>query len=575
MINADTLEMIRPKGLRMLVDEIDPKPSPTELGGIPVVGCDRKFYQATVSGKLLNGEFKETIIEFSLPVDEDGVYTVGGLRRVVVPQGILDLEDYQLGKEPSYLFRSRGRVLMIALRDIFDRCFTEFFMTGEPPPPATLQNEIDFFFKASSRTQTAPESRIGLTSIKEMVYVDAPEEGLDLSNRKFPRHLLGYLDPASTPSSERVNKAFRRSKGATVVGEPEQGESLFCSTITDHHLPVSLNPRRTHLARSAYESSIELDYPDKPLIGNPGLSGKHLLTAVMNHRCNTGDDAIVVSLSAAVKLRATRKVTEQMYVTGSLHMKVKEGEGILPGDLLAEAVDPLTDVKVEFRTRNLRGPAIVRSISAVQSTYFNEPATRIRVVCESTADAQCGDKVFTRAAIKGVLRVVPNEDMPVTDDGRIIEAIVGPESIVGRRAMAAYWEMMGNAYAKDGGTVLVDHFDPRPSFGQLVEHGYGEPVQLTYLGEVLPEKTYIGEMFFIRLDKIAREILSIHAGEVPLNGMGLPIDAASRSGQKRDFAKAAAMKARGLDQTLLDLQHKNTYAKYALEELRKVLSPQV
>jgi hypothetical protein len=584
MLDPALLSTIKPMGLDMVVEDLPKNEEEKEFSGIKIVGTDRRFYKATVSGKLRNGEYKTTTVNFSLPISAEGVFTVAGLHRFIIPQGIVDVEAYHPNEPLNFYFINRGRVLMRALAGIFHRVFTDFFMEQLEPSDLTLQNEIDSWFKSSPDTREVTPTRIGLNSMKEMVLLHVPDEGLDVTSRHFSKRMFGVVDPASTPAGEKVNVTYRLAKGADVLsGVNIPGKSIFCSTIEDHHLPVALCPRRTHIVRSAYENSIQLDEKEIPVVGNPGLPGRHLLTAVMRLRTYTGDDAIVISRSAAVKLRATRKVTEQFYVKGALHLKVKEGDEILPRAVLARSADPITQEEEIFYTKSVKGPATVESITAVNSSYFNIPAKRVRVVCASTADAQSGDKVITRSGIKGVIRVLDDNLMPKMKDGQVIECIISPESIVNRRAMSFYWEGMvgelilslvnsGMTLEEARAHVSVNHLNPRPSFEELVQRGFGEGHRLIYHGQELPEETYVANIFIIRLNKIAHEIVSFHHGKVNLNGMKLPINSAAYSGQKRDFAKAAALRARGMDSTLSTFIKDNAEAKFAFTELTKVLT---
>jgi hypothetical protein len=336
-------------------------------------------------------------------------------------------------------------------------------------------------------------------------------------------------------------------------------------------MPVALCPRRTHITRSAYESHINLDTYEEPLVGNPGLSGRHLLTAIMRYGTLTGEDAIVISQSAADKMQSAQAIQESFFATGSFKLLVSEGDYITPDEVYAEVTDPITQQVTYNQPRRVKSKALVKQIRHYASSYFGVEATRVKLTCIASAPAATGDKVFTRGAIKGVLRVVPDEQMPRTASGELVEAIVSPESVVGRRAMSVYWEGMANKHVQGGGKVLVDHFDPRPSFEEFVNMGYGDPEPLTLNGQPLPEQTWVAPIYFIRLDKIAREIVSVHYGAQAVNGMGLPIDSAQAAGQKRDFAKGASMIARGMTNILTEMITKDMKAPHALKELRKVL----
>jgi hypothetical protein len=563
MFDAHVLESIRPKGMEMKVTE-----TPQEEGQ----ESDRRFYKTRISGKILDGTIKETEVTFSLPVPRNGIFQVNDLQRFVIPQAMVDLGALDFSKRVDYFVKPRSQVVYDAMVEVFDAAFTDFYMTGQPMVSLTLQNEIDGWFKTSPMTQDVPRNKVGQRSLWELVHLRIPDGGLDLTEREFNPDWLNRLDPASTPSGDKVNRTYRLVKGAKIEdGKIVPGDGLFCSTIEDHHMPVALCPRRTHISRSAYESHITLESYEDPLVGKPGLFGRHLLTAIMRYGTLNGEDAIVISESAAEKLRSAQMVNESFYAMGAFKLLVKEGEMIGPDRDIAEVTDPITQKTTIVRPKKLANQATVKHIRHFKSSYFGVPATRVRITAVSSAHASSGDKVFARGAVKGVLRVLPDTMMPINKDGQTIEAIISPESVVGRRAMSVYWEGMANRYVQGGGKVTVDHFDPRPTFEEFVKMGLGDPEVMFLNGERLPEPVWSAPIYFIRLDKIAGEIVSIHSGSQALNAMGLPVDSARAGGQRRDFAKGASMVARGMGSILGTLLEKNMKAPHALKELRKVL----
>lgn len=565
MFEPKLLETIHPKGFRMRVKEIPPQDANVE--------SDRKFYKAQISGTILDGTAKTFVVEFSIPIPNKGVFQINDLQRFVIPYGMVDLSRSKLGEKLKYFFKPRAEIVFDGITRAFDTALTDFFMSGNPVSSIALQNEIDGWFKTSKHTQEPPKNEIGLRSMWELIHLQIPDRGLDVSERMFNPEWFSLLDPASTPSGDKVNLTYRMVKGAKIVdGQIVPGKSVFCSTIEDYHMPVSLCPRRTHISRNPYESHIALDMYEDPLVGKPGLSGRHLLTAIMRFGTYTGEDAIVFSESAAEKMTSAMMVNESFHAIGDFHLKVKEGDYINPDMVIAETTDPVTGEKTQVRPKKWKSVSQIKAIRIFRSTYFGVQASRVRISCIASAPAQSGDKVFTRGAIKGVIRVIPDEMMPKLENGDTIEAIVSPDSVVGRRAMSVYWEGMANWYAQHGGEVIVDHFKPEPSFKELVNRGYGDGDFLWLGGEKLPEKTWFAPIYFVRLDKISHQIVSFQNGEQPVNGIGLAVDKASAGGQKRDFAKGAAMVAKGMGNILHTLIKDNLKAPHAIKELTKVLA---
>ena len=558
----------------MKIAEVEPKEHLQTVAGITAWGFDRKFYHASVEGYLRDQTHAKCELDFSIPVpDQHGVFEIAGQRRYIAQEGLIDLGSYVPGRPPEFLFRPRTRVFLMALREIFSGMFYEFFMRGQPPNSVELQTAIDAWIKSSPMTQEVPDNGIGLESLKELVYLRVGSDGLDTTHRQFSERLWGKIDPASTPQGGKVNLAFRRSRGSELQGSMLQaGNSLFCTTTATYGIAAKLSPRRVHLVRAGIEHAMPLVKFENPLVGAAGVPGRHLRTAIMNLRAHAGEDAVVISASAAEKMTAIRKYKEQVYGLGEIHMKVKEGDPVVPGQVLAEVVDPLDGQKTEVHARKTKYPCFVESLKAVRTAISGIPTVRVDVHLRADIPVETGDKLYARAGQKGVARVVKDEHMPVLPDGRIVEAIISPESVVGRRAMLVYWEMMANEYVrKTKEPVNADHLNPSPTFQEFVTLGYGDGVKLTYEGEPLNEETFVGLTFFMRVDKLAREMLSCHDDKPTLNGLKLPVDSAKVSGQKRDLAKALAMLGRGLKRNFTYSLVWNMFGGHAYRELTKVL----
>lgn len=578
MFSPSTLETyIHPRGLNMKVTTVEPKETQKSVAGITAWGQDRKFYHAVVEGHLRDETLAKCEIDFSIPIpDQHGVFEISGTRRYIAQEGIIDLGAFQFGKPFEFFFRGRTKVFLMALKEIFSGMFYEFFMRGQPPNSTEIQTAIDAWIKSSPMTQEVPDNGIGLESLKELVYLRVDGDSLDTTNRRYSDRLWGMIDPASTPQGNKVNLAYRRAHGSELQGSTlKPGKSLFCSTTEVYGIAAKLSPRRIHLIRSGIEHAMPLVKYENPLVGTAGVAGRHLRTAIMNLRAHAGEDAVVISVSAAEKMKAIRTYKEQVYGMGEIHMKVKEGDPVQPGQILAEVVDPLDGSKTEVHARKAKYPCFVEQLKAVRTAVSGIPTVRIDVKLRAEIPVETGDKLYTRAGQKGVARVVRDEHMPVMPDGRIIEAIISPESVVGRRAMLVYWEMMANEFVrKTKEPVNADHVNPSPTFEEFVNLGYGDGTQLTYDGEVLPEQTFVGLTFFMRVDKLAREMLSCHDDQITLNGLRLPVDSAKVSGQKRDLAKALAMLGRGLNYNFTHSLIWNGFSKHAFKELTKILGVQ-
>jgi len=603
MLSAKKIEnWIKPFGMKMEVTEVAPEIPEVEEGVIGEIP-DRVFFKASITGSKRSTEVTACEVEFSLPrMDEDGIYEVEDLTCSLVREGLLNLGRCTPGGSVIHSFVDRQRIATKAVSTAFHKAFSDFYSHGQPPTNLQLQLAIDGALKPGNKlVQVVPANVIARADVKSLVYVRPPEEGMDLKHRKFRPDWWKKLDPASTPGSTKVNIAYRLAQGSRIVGgEVIAGDKLFCSTLEQFAVAGSLVPRRMHIIRSAMCSTLPLVKGEYPLVKRSALQGRHLVTAVMNIPSYTGEDAIVVSEDAAEKMTAMRTVVDKVFIQGGeWHAKVKAGDVVNEKTPLMEIVsreskeswqrriDELeADGKPSSKLRE-RGPhkkqvfprklpysAFVDSVTVRETVHMGIQMLCVRVAMSAELSLKDGDKVITRQGVKGVVRVLPAERMPETEEGRKVEMIISPESIVTRRAMAVYWEMMATEYMiKTKEPVEAGHRSPRPTFKQLVDAGYGGKTQLTLKGEPLKEKTFVGYLFIVRLDKIAAEIASTAQEGDFLTGMQTSLNSARMSGQKKDPAKNFCMLARGLERTFIVLTKQNMKGRHALREMMKILEP--
>jgi len=157
-----------------------------------------------------------------------------------------------------------------------------------------------------------------------------------------------------------------------------------------------------------------------------------------------------------------------------------------------------------------------------------------------------------------------------------VDICISPISVIKRRSMSLLYEMMlaKKAVAEDT-HFCVDPMDSLENldFKALVKEGWGEKEQLWLGNQPLPQKTFVAPLFWMRLDKLAREQLSAQTGPTVLNHLGLPTDSAKMNGQKRDFSKGMAFFQRHLEDVLKWTVLENTTGVDQIENLVRVLEP--
>jgi hypothetical protein len=321
---------------------------------------------------------------------------------------------------------------------------------------------------------------------------------------------------------------------------------LFCKTTNDNAIAVSYLPRRSYLLRTSFENHEELVFPDIPKVHpkNNQLSGTNLLTAIMHHGTNTFNDCIAVRAGAAVNFTCKVKKNQFFRSREPIAVLVNKQDSVRPGQILCSSKEK------ELRMNKFPREAYVTEIREYKVIYQGLVYNAVRIFMEGIYPLQNGDKITNRSAGKGVIQLVDDSLMPVTEDGEVVDICLGVESVFGRRSILTYWEMMASAYIADGGVVDASFKDPTPSFQQLVDMGYGNKRQLFIGSNKLKDLTFYGNVYWIRLNKHAIEMNSATGDRLSLNQYDLKPDDPSISGQRRDLAKSLALYHRGLMSSL-------------------------
>ncbi len=224
--------------------------------------------------------------------------------------------------------------------------------------------------------------------------------------------------------------------------------------------------------------------------------GTNLNVAYLPYKDKTFEDGIVVSESAAKKLTSQHlhvykttygdkdklglsMYTQQypMQVTSDMQKKldsrgiIKPGETVMPGDILATVLhyrEPTeTDMALGKLSKTLLSkygdgsikydhdsPGIVERV-----TDFGGEIT-VHVSTDKVAEA--GDKLVGRYGNKGIItEILPDSEMPVTEDGEKAEMIMSPYGVPGRINVGQIYETIaGKAAIARGRPIKITNMDP-------------------------------------------------------------------------------------------------------------------
>lgn len=440
-----------------------------------------------------------------------------------------------------------------------------------------VQAAIDQWFANSDDWRVLKSSRIAQEDQQNGIIIDIaspdPSHRSRMMSRIFNEKLHGSLDLNSTSIGNKVNECFRLADGAQISREKIVASSNgnpFSKILTKHAIGLGMNPRRAYLIRTTMEGAIDLVQPESPLVTpydeqeeNP-LHGINYDTAIMHLDVFTHEDGIAISESAAQKMAGARISAQLVESHLPVTPLVKEGDQVTPETPVA------LDGKKQVTASKLYYPGIVLKAESQRGSRLGEETYRFWLQYESYYPLETGDKLSNRHGGKGVVTVLPDSQMPHHHDGTPVEICIGPETITNRKAMSILWEMMlGKKAQQDGKSIQVKLFnsdqnldwnrDELHNFEALAEE-FGDKEQLYLNNQPLDEETFVGPLFWLRLDKIAREIVNSTNRRGPKNNLGGTVDQAKLSGQRCNISKIMALFARNLDHTALEIVEENMSA---------------
>jgi len=485
----------------------------------------------------------------------------------------------------------------IAIRKISDHIAhgirNWFYGQEQTVDTQAVQISIDKWFSNGEEWRTLKYSKIAQEDQFNGIVIasDGPHRTHDerLISKLYNPKLWNMIDINSTSFSDKVNSSFRFVSGAKVsknkIIRADSKSAPFCNVLLKHAIGLDKNAKRVYLLRNTFEASIDVEESKEPIVSPYSskdlmLSGLDLITAIMHLKHYTHEDGIAISESAAKRMFASKIITQLIESDLPVTPKVKAGDDVMPESIVA------LDGEKQVSASKLYVHSKVEEISVSKGKRFGIETNRVWIKYRSYYPVATGDKMSNRHGGKGVVTVVKDSEMPVCEEtGEIIDVCIGPESIINRKSMSVFWEMMltRKAYIDNCNSwenvksIKVKNFDPVTGnwpVGDLYDfealsEKYGAKRFLSIQGKKLQEPTYFSKMFWLRLDKIALEIVSAVKNKRPKNSFGALVDNAKVSGQRCNAAKLLTMTARNMDPLIADIIDKNMSGKDYFQSLMR------
>jgi len=298
--------------------------------------------------------------------------------------------------------------------------------------------------------------------------------------------------------------------------------------------------------------------------------GTNARVGIVPYKGHSMDDAIVISTSMAKRFTANNLYGHDLsykrgvkggkaHYTGLFTHKfvneqldkldddgvVKVGQVLKQGDPLILATRPrvVSSTTAQLgqlskHMKNARNDASVLWDHETPGTVLDVHRTRsgVKVNVSSDAPAEVGDKIVGRSGAKAtVSTIVPDEHMPRTVDGKPLEILLNPQSLVSRmNPSLAYEIMLGKVARKTGKTYKLPSVLPKGQAwydfvkGELDKAGVSDKEEVfdPLLNRKLENPITVGDMHWLKLhhsseSKVSsRGTGSYNADQQPSHGGG-------------------------------------------------------
>jgi len=518
------------------------------------VDCHIEEYDDLFHTKMLVKEASQsmqTVVKLNIPkIDNKGMFSVNGISRQLCytlnPMPIFNNRCMNINH--TYL-STPYELLLKFIKQAYATQLSDFFMFGHQEDSTTAQMKLDNLLKTSRLSHV----------VKGIATHYGPKISLELFQERtdefMPFNTEGILDWTSiSQSSGNCGRTMYMAEECKIndIGCFTKRGRVYCDILNKNLIVPEYNRRRT--TASNFKASSKLVSPDKPMVFpedyDNNLNGKHLLTV---HAIMPGvyKEQIVMSKSAARKMTCVIPEKQTFVVPGwckqSLKMEAKAGDIVRPNQIIGSYSDGEETITLKCHVKR---EAKLSNISEIRTKVANTVCTKLIVEYERFHILRSGDKITNRHGNKGIVNIIPDEQMPKID-GKPAEVVTNALATLKRRNPGQIVEAMLNNIAEESGPAPVPHFlegeDGNIPSALIKEC---KPQKHTYNGQTV--EAWSGKVFWIVLDKFSHQT-NTHACSRKLSDDGIYANSGKRSGTRIYITVMQLMLSKGWDKLLYRL----------------------
>jgi len=353
------------------------------------------------------------------------------------------------------------------------------FLSSLYPVRANVQNKMF--------NQSLPLKDPDVPLVQSQIHPSLQEEGITTYEELVGRDesVVSPVDGVVSKIDEKKSKIIIDSRGKKYEVPFFRNYPVYPNSFVDHKLKVKVGDR-------VRKGQVIADSP----FTKDGVYayGKNLLVGYLPFKAYTFEDSILMSESGARKLDSERLFKEELEITPDMERSIdkfralypnllteeneakldrdgviKVGSKVNQNEILAVALEPRVFTEDDLILGKI-SKHLIPKLKNVSLTWDNPYSgtvvevhklpNKIVILVKTDEITQIGDKVDNRSGGKGIIgKILPDSEMPRTKDGRVLDMVINPLSVITRLSPSQILETaLSKVAMKQGKPVAVQNF---------------------------------------------------------------------------------------------------------------------